>query len=209
MITTVLFDFDGVIVETESQYDDFYDKLSEELNLDIPNFAAQIKGMQLKEVLHLKFPFLPEATKQKIIERTIDFDLQMDYPLVAGVMDFIDSLKKSNFTIGLVTSSMKEKMDIAMAKLGIQHLFDTVVVGDEISKGKPDPMCYLTAAQKLHKKPSECIVFEDSMAGIESALAAGMKVVGVATTLSQQELSAKVERVIPDFLNRTIEPLIL
>lgn len=199
MITSILFDFDGVVVETESQYDIFFDNLAEQLNINIPDFAQQIKGTRLIEVLDLKFPQLDKKLKDTIIKKTFEFERDMDYPLLPGVMDFIAYLKNNNYKIALVTSSMKEKMDAAMDKLNLQNVFDVEIFADQISKGKPDPMCYRLAAKKLNVSPSECLVFEDSIAGIESAIAADMKVVGVTSTLSEQELSRLTNYVISDF----------
>ena len=68
-----------------------------------------------------------------------------------------------------------------------------------IERGKPDPMCYLLAADDLGVPPGDCIVFEDSLAGVQAGLAAGMTVVGVATTLPYKRLAALTPYVIPDF----------
>lgn len=198
-ITTVLFDFDGVIADTEGEYDEFFDKLSDELRLGVADFAAQIKGTRLKEVLELKFPQFSETLKKRIVEKTTTFELTMDYPLVAGVMDFIHYLKSNGYKVGLVTSSHEEKMKIAMGKLSLNGVFDTEVMAGRITAGKPNPMCYLLAAKDLNVSPEACLVFEDSIAGLQSASAAGMRTVGVSTTLPKEELQKITPDVIADF----------
>ena len=74
-----------------------------------------------------------------------------------------------------------------------------MVTADRITAGKPDPMCYLLAARDLQVKPGECVVFEDSFSGIQAGTAAGMRVIGVATTNPEKAICDKVSAVIPDF----------
>ena len=101
----------------------------------------------------------------------------------------------------MVTSSDDAKLKRAFRLLKLDNLFDTVVSADRITKGKPDPMCYLLAASDLHVSPSDSLVFEDSLAGTN----AGMRVIGLSTTNSEKSLKDKVYQVIPDFQNITFE----
>jgi len=105
----------------------------------------------------------------------------------------------------LVTSSDDAKLKRAFRLLKLDNLFDTVVSADRITKGKPDPMCYLLAASDLHVSPSDSLVFEDSFAGIQAGTNAGMRVIGLSTTNSEESLKDKVYQVIPDFQNITFE----
>lgn len=200
MKKAVLFDFDGVIADTEKQYDKFFDQALIKYNLDIPGFALKLKGTQLPEALNTQFPQLPVQLRQQIIHDEHEFGLQMDFPLVPGVTGFISRLKEQGIKIALVTSSVEEKMAIALRKLGMEGLFDTEVMAGRVTRGKPDPMCYQIAAADLGLQPADCVVFEDSLAGIQSGLSAGMRVVGVATTIPEPRLrELKVYDVIHDF----------
>ena len=87
----------------------------------------------------------------------------------------------------------------AFRALPIRDLFDTLVTADRITNGKPDPMCYLLAAEDLQVNPADCIVFEDSFAGIEAATRAGMTIVGISSTNPAEALRPLVDRVIPNF----------
>lgn len=187
-ITTVLFDFDGVIANTEPLYDVFFAQLDKKIDLGIPGFAASLKGKPIAEALSIHYPQFSESLKKTIIEETKAFELTMDYPLVNGVMDFIRFLKSNKYKVGLVTSSNKVKMDYAMKKLRLNDVFDTEVMAERISKGKPVPECYLLAARDLNVNPQECVVFEDSLAGLQAGISAGMKVIGVTTTLPLEEI---------------------
>ncbi len=212
MIKAVLFDFDGVIANTESQYDCFFEQLGEKLHFNIPDFAARLKGTRLPEALDKQFPQLSESLKKDIVRLTYEFELQMNYPLVPGVIDFIQYLRKSDYKIALVTSSDEEKMQVAMEKLNLTDVFDSEVMSGRIDRGKPDPSCYLLAASDLQVSPSECLVFEDSRAGVQAGIAARMHVVGVATTLPADVLKEyQPDDVISDFqdMNRLLSCLSL
>lgn len=206
-ITTVLFDFDGVIANTEPQYDIYIDALGEKYNLGIKNFALKVKGTTSPDILKKYFSHLPKE-EVKTVERELgEFELQMDFPLVDGVMEFIEYLKNNNYKIGLVTSSQDFKMKRALDILNLSKTFDTEVTAARITKGKPNPSCYLLAAEDLNASPSECVVFEDSFHGIRSGKDAGMRVVGVSTTIPENELQGKADFIISDFsdLKQVIE----
>ncbi len=198
-ITTVLFDFDGVIANTEPQYDIYIDALGEKYNLDIENFALKVKGTTSPDILKKYFSHLPQEEVKTVEKELGEFELQMDFPLVDGVMEFIEYLKNNNYKIGLVTSSQDFKMKRALDILNLSETFDTEVTAARITKGKPNPACYLLAAEDLNVSPSECVVFEDSFHGIRAGKDAGMRVVGVSTTIPENELQGKADFIISDF----------
>ena len=146
-----------------------------------------------------------EEFKEKVIRESMEFEQQMPFPPVPGAMEFIHLLKSKDVKVGLVTSSDDAKLKRAFRLLKLDNLFDTVVSADRITKGKPDPMCYLLAASDLHVSPSDSLVFEDSFAGIQAGTNAGMRVIGLSTTNSEESLKDKVYQVIPDFQNITFE----
>ena len=201
MITTILFDFDGVVADTEPQYDEIWNRMAEAYNLGIPNFATLIKGIPLSEIMTKYFGNYPAQEKDSILARSVAFETQMAFPPIPGVMAFIDYLEAHHYKRALVTSSSTVKMKAAMKQLPLERLFPVMITADHITKGKPDPMCYLLAASQLQSAPEECLVFEDSLAGITAGKNAGAKVVGVATTLSSDLLKQHVQWTIPDFTN--------
>lgn len=202
-ISTVLFDFDGVIADTEPQYDIYIEELGEKHNLGIENFAALVKGTTTPYILENYFSHLSREERSKIEQDIYDFEHRMDFPLVSGVMEYIKYLKENNYKIGLVTSSQEVKMKRALKLLNLSDTFDTVVTAARIIDGKPNPMCYLLAAEDLNSAPEECIVFEDSFHGIQAGKSAGMRVVGLSTTINKKDLGEKVNHVIPDFSDLT------
>lgn len=199
---TVLFDFDGVIADTEPLYDIYMDALGDRYNLGIEHFALAVKGTTTPDIVKKHFSHLNQAERDKLVDKLEGFELQMDFPLVDGVLDFINYLKQNKYKIGLVTSSSDAKMKRALKLLKMENTFDTKVTASDITDGKPNPMCYLLAAKNLNSDPKECIVFEDSFHGIQSGKSAGMKVVGLSTTIPTEQLKEKVELVIPDFSDK-------
>ena len=202
---TALFDFDGVIADTEPLYDRYWNEAAERYGLGIPNFADLIKGTTLPDLMAKYFGDRSETFRQTVIQECLAFEEQMDFPLVPGVIDFIRLLRDNGVQTGLVTSSEDRKMERAYRLLGIRDLFDTVVTADRITRGKPDPMCYRLAAQDFKRKPEDCLVFEDSFAGIQAGKGAGMRVIALSTTNPAAQLEGKADYVIPNLADRTFE----
>lgn len=202
---TALFDFDGVVVDTEPIYDIFWDEVADKYQLGIPNFAHRIKGTTLPFIMEKYFSGFPEKTRQHIIDASMAYEKDMPFPPMPGSLEFIRMLKEKKVTLGLVTSSDEAKVRRAFRLLSLDGIFDTVVTADRITQGKPDPMCYLLAASDLQVDPANCLVFEDSFAGIEAGTRAGMRVIGLSTTNPADSLKEKVYRVIPNFESVTFE----
>ncbi|MEG1748198.1 MAG: HAD family phosphatase [Tannerellaceae bacterium] len=198
-LKTALFDFDGVVVDTEPIYDLFWDEASIRYGIGIEHFAHVIKGTTLPNILSTYFGDYSEEFRQKVVKESFDYECIMPIPPMPGSIEFLEMLKAQGVKIGLVTSSDDLKVERAFKLLKIGHLFDSIVTADRITQGKPDPMCYLLGAADLHSDPSDCLVFEDSFAGIQSGTAAGMRVIGLSTTNPPESLRDKVYEVIPNF----------
>jgi HAD superfamily hydrolase (TIGR01509 family) len=194
-----LFDLDGVIIDTEPQYDVFWYETSQKYQLGIENFERLIKGTTLPNIIIRYFSHLPEETQREIVAANRAFDLQMDIVPIPGALEFLAELKNEGIKTALVTSSDNEKLDYVFRSLPIRTCFDTLVSADHVTRGKPDPMCYLLAANNLNILPENCYVFEDSFNGIAAGNAAGMKVIGLSTTSPAECIGDKVLKVIPDF----------
>ena len=199
--TAVLFDFDGVIVDTESNYDIFWSGIASKYDLGIENFPSKIKGNIMSNILNTYFSRYPESVHNEIREACSDFEMRMEYRAIPGALEFIRTLKSHDIQVGLVTSSDNKKVAKASEALALQGIFDCIVTADRITRGKPDPMCFLLGASDLGKTPKECMVFEDSFAGIRAGLDAGMQVIALSTTNPKTLLQEKVNFVIPDFRN--------
>lgn len=202
---TAFFDFDGVVVDTEPIYDLFWNEAAQRYGLGIDNFADIIKGTTLPYLLETYFSNHSEEFRQMVIKESTDYEKTMPIPPMPGSIEFIQLLKEKGVRIGLVTSSDNTKVARAFQLLGLDNTFDTVVTADRITRGKPNPMCYLLAASDLNVSPEDCIVFEDSFFGIQAGNDAGMRVIGLSTTNSPESLQDKVFEVIPNFEHITFE----
>lgn len=200
-----LFDFDGVIVDTEPIYDIFWNDAARRYGLGIDNFAEKIKGTTLPYILKKYFSAYSEEFRQTVIRESTEYEKDMPLPPMPGSIEFLHLLKEHGVKTALVTSSDDTKIQRAFRLLQLDGLFDTVVTADRITEGKPHPMCYLLAAADLKVQPEECVVFEDSFAGIEAGNAAGMRVIGLSTTNAPETLKGKVYEVIPNLEGKTFE----
>jgi HAD superfamily hydrolase (TIGR01509 family) len=195
-----LFDLDGVIIDTEPQYDQFWSKVGIDYNLGIEDFEDVIKGTTMPYIFSNYFPHFTEEEKNELSAANYAFEIQMEIIVVPGALEYLIETKKAGIKTGLVTSSDDAKLEYVFRQLPIRQYFDTVVSADRISRGKPDPMCYLLAAKDLNVLPGNCFVFEDSFPGIASGNAAGMRVIGLTTTNPAESIRDKVWKAIPDFV---------
>ena len=198
MTKGVLFDLDGVVVDSESIYTQFWSDIDKLYPTGVENFAIAIKGNTLQRILADFFP--DNDVKQDILERIKDFEINMRYKPFAEAIRFINELKRNQFRIAIVTSSSQKKMDNLYAQNpGFREMFDAVVTGDMVSHSKPDPEPYLLGAEAIGVAPESCYVFEDSISGIESGIRAGATVIGLATTLPYDKIDGKAHLTINDF----------
>lgn len=198
MTKGVLFDLDGVVVDSESIYTQFWSNIDKLYPTGVENFAIAIKGNTLQRILADYFP--DNDVKQDILERIKDFEINMRYKPFAEAIRFINELKRNQFRIAIVTSSSQKKMDNLYAQNpGFREMFDAVVTGDMVSHSKPDPEPYLLGAEAIGVAPESCYVFEDSISGIESGIRAGATVIGLATTLPYDKIDGKAHLTINDF----------
>lgn len=180
-ITTILFGLDGVIIDTNSYYDHFWNRIAQDNGLSIDNFSGVIKGMTINSIIELYFPLSTPQEKQAIRDKCTQMEQDIDYTtlLIPGVLQFFDYLKQEEYNIGLVTSSRNNKVRIVLDQLALTDTFDTIITSESIKKGKPDPMGYSLAKINLGVQSKECIVFEDTFTGIKAATYAFMRVVAV------------------------------
>lgn len=200
-ITTVFFGLDGVIVDTEIYNKKFWDEIAASNGLKIENFSDVVEGMTLNSIIELYFPLTTIEERQNIRTASTELEQSIDYKsiVVPGVVDFVKYLKEENYNIGIVTSSSLNKVNFILDELGLKDTFDTIITAESIKKGKPDPMGYVLAKTNLSVESSECVVFEDSFTGIKAATYAFMRVIGIETSLSADNLNDYTYASISDF----------
>jgi sugar-phosphatase len=107
---------------------------------------------------------------------------------IAGINKFVQALTNIQYTMGVATSSHHARMIQMLERVGIADNFVHFVTAHDVSKGKPDPEPYLKMAEKINISPSQCLVFEDANSGVQSAIAAGMQVIGIGNAVTIEEL---------------------
>lgn len=193
-----LFDLDGVLVDTETLYTRIWDDIVRIYPTGIDNFAYKIKGNTLEKILSTYFP--DPDTSRDIVRILREREDAMEYELFDGVAEFLAELNECGIPAAIVTSSGDAKMQRLFASLtGFRECFAAVITDSDVTHSKPHPEGYLLAATRLGADPHDCIVFEDSYAGIEAGKAAGAKVVGLATTNPRETLIDKADHVIDSF----------
>ena len=178
-----LFDLDGVVFDTEPQYTVFWGGICRQYHPEHPGLEHEIKGQTLTQIYDRWFsgPLLSE--QESITSRLNDYEQQMSYDYIAGFEALIATLRHHGVKTAVVTSSNIPKMEsVYRHQPGFTSLFDAILTSEDFDRSKPDPDCYLKAAQRLDAESDECIVFEDSFNGLRSGRAARMAVVGLATT---------------------------
>ena len=202
-----LFDFDGVVVDTEPQYTLFWDEKGQKYHPEIPNFGHHIKGQTLIQI-YKQFFRDPESLQDEITRQLLDYELTMHFEYIDGVVDFMKELREKGVKLAIVTSSNDAKMANAYREHPeLKTMVDCIVTADRVTHSKPHPECFLLGAEMLGVEKDNCIVFEDSFHGIEAGNRAGMKVIGLATTNSAEAIAAKCALVIPDFTDFTFEKM--
>lgn len=198
-ITCALFDMDGVMIDTEPQYSVFWKQAGEKYKVGLANFESVIKGTTMPNILKKYFGHVSKSKIDELLNDHDKFEANMSFPEIQGSIRFVESLKVKGIKVGLVTSSSETKLDGVNRVKHFDQLFDTVVSASRVKNGKPNPECYLLAAKEIGVDPVNCIVFEDSFAGLEAGNAAGMTTVGVATTHPANSLAGKCNKVINNF----------
>ena len=208
MITTIIFDMNGVITDDEDIHELATKKAFEQVSVSItpeiyrkfclgrPDTTAfkelmtefQIKGRNIEDLISIKTRFYLELIKDNL----------KIYP---GLVELIHWLHQK-YTLALTTSSTFSEMETVMNKLQIGKLFKTIVTAEDVKHGKPDPEPYLLTAQKLGVDCEDCLVIEDSENGVRSAKSAGMKCVAITNTEKPSNLQL-ADRIIDTYAKIT------
>lgn len=203
--TAALFDLDGVLIDSEGIYTDFWKEQGPKYGVADPQFAHNIKGITLRQILDKFFPQEMHARMQRDI---VEFENNMKFSLFPGVMDFLRELRAASIPMAIVTSSGEKKMKSLFSQLPeFASCFSAVITDADVERSKPDPQGYLLAAKALGADPADCYVFEDSYNGLLAARRSGGKVVALATTNPADTLADKADLVIDGFEGLTLDQL--
>ena len=199
-IKAALFDLDGVVFDTEPQYTVFWGQQCREFHPEHPGLEHEIKGQTLVQIYDAWFSGPLAKRQAEITERLNRFEQQMSYDYIAGFVEYITELRKNGVKTAVVTSSNQPKMEaVYQSRPEFKGMFDAILTSEDFERSKPDPDCYLKAAERLGVSKDDCVVFEDSFNGLKSGRAAGMYVIGLATTNSAEAIAPLCDKVINDY----------
>ncbi|AWV98998.1 HAD family hydrolase [Arcticibacterium luteifluviistationis] len=190
----VIFDMDGVICHTNPYHSKafrvFFEKRG--LNPTDEEFAEHMFGKSNSYILK---HFLgrtvegEEFTQMEEEKEGLFREIYAEYiETIPGYTDWLRVLKAEGFKTGVATSAPRANLNLIMAKVGFEPMMESILASEDVTAHKPDPQVYLKSANNLGVKPENCIVFEDSHSGVSAAINAGMKVVGVLSSHTKEEL---------------------
>jgi len=190
----VIFDMDGVICHTNPYhslaFQSFFGKRG--LNPTNEEFSQHMFGKSNSYILKhfLGREIVGEEFKAFEFEKESLFrEIYADkIETIPGYLDFLNSLKNKNIKTGVATSAPRANLDLIMNFLGFENQMESILASENVKKHKPDPEVYITSAINMNVPISNCIVFEDSFSGVTAALHANMKVVGVLSSHTKEEL---------------------
>jgi len=183
-----LFDWDGVIIDSSAQHEESWEMLADEIGKPLPEDHF-VSGFGMKNQLIipqiLGWTNDPDevdtySLRKEFLYREIVRERGID-PL-PGVVELLQMLRAHDVPCSVASSTHRENIETIFDSIGLRGFFNAVVTAEDVSHGKPHPEVFLKAAEKIGRKPEHCVVFEDAHVGIEAGLAAGAKVIAVATT---------------------------
>lgn len=203
----VLFDNDGVVLDTEKQYAIFWNEQGKIFHPELNNFHSYLLGKSLTETLEIYFS--DSESRETIVKRLYDFEDKMKFEFFPGAYEFLKSLKEKGIPTALVTSSNNDKMKkILRSRPEFNEIFTDIITANRVSKTKPNPECYEEGAKAIKVDPKRCVVFEDSIAGIQAGKAAGCFVIGLTTTKPKEDVEKLADFVIEDLSKISYEYIV-
>lgn len=196
-IKGILFDLDGVLIDTEGTYSHFWSEVDRRFPTGVENFAQVIKGSNLHNILHTYFP--THEMRMQVKAMLDEFQLEMKYDYFAGAVELLQDLNKQGVPCCIVTSSNPDKMrELYRQHPELPGYFKAIVTGDMVSEPKPSPECFELGAQKLGTIAKHCVVIEDSINGLRAGMASGARVIGLSTTCAREEIAPHCHMVAPN-----------
>jgi beta-phosphoglucomutase len=208
MLKAVIFDFDGVICDSEMLHYRALNTVFNRYGVDVPKEVHWDKYLGLSDRENIEavsrdyhMGLDSAAVKRLMEEKKEVFEAlaKAEPLLIDGVSTFVQRLIEHGVRRAICSGAIRSDIDLMLSGSGLADAFEVIVTADDVTYGKPNPEGYLLALEKLNKtgdspiKPAECVVVEDSHWGLEAAIAAGMHPIAVTNTYSREELEPKAE----------------
>ncbi len=211
-LQAVIFDMDGTLMNNNpyhfKAWQTFYKKYNRTLSLD--DYKTEISGHTSVEIFQTFFGkvMTPEEITTHANEKNLLYrELYNPYiKPIDGLIHLLEEIKEANIPMNIATSGSPANVRFMFENIPIAHYFKHVVDASEVIHGKPHPEIFLKAAQYANAEPARCVAFEDSLAGVTSAKAAGMKVIGITTMETAEDLK-ETDAIIKDYTTVTLKML--
>lgn len=193
MVRAVIFDLDGVLVDSEALSFESYELYLKKYGITIDNEDRRLAtgATASDDIGRLSKKYNVSFDRKKSIVEKEALYMRLargNLKVFEGVDGLINLLRENRIKIAVASSGIARRVDFSLREVGLERTFDAVVTGDEVTSGKPRPEIFLKAAEKLKVNPSDCVVVEDSVVGIEAAKNAGMKCIAVTNTFPGEDL---------------------
>jgi beta-phosphoglucomutase len=204
----LIFDMDGVIVDSTAVHTEAWRQYLQLHGIEINDIQGRMLGRHNDDIVRDFFAGT-ELTGDLVLQHGYEKEKvyrgiiapHVERHLIRGARDFVR--RHAHLPLGLASNAEPANVDLILDRTGLRNCFPAIVNGHEVARPKPSPDIYLRAAELLNTAPADCIVFEDSETGVRAAKAAGMRVAGVATTVSALP---GVDLLIADFDDEELEP---
>ena len=212
-VCAVVFDMDGVLIDSHPAHQAAWSEFLHSLGKDIPDRELEfiLEGHTRAEILcHFLGP-LSAVELDQYGKRKDQFFRVHENQIgpISGVCDFLRKLSLQGIPAAVATSASEIRTVSTIERMGFSELFEAVVTASDVEKGKPDPEVYQLACERLSVPPQRTVAFDDAPAGIQSAKSAGLRCIGVSSNgLVPELMDAGAETVIKDFAGLTLEEIL-
>jgi len=208
----MVFDMDGVLIDSHSvhrrAWRNFLNSIGRRTTEKELDFI--LDGRKREEILRYLLGDLPpdQIEEYGILKDKMLQEIGDEVQSIPGVIEFLEDLSEAGIRMAVATSASRRRVESTLMALDLGRFFQTIVTGDDVDAGKPDPAIYRLASARLHEAPGNLLAVEDAVSGVKSATAAGIKCIGVANALRSELLrAAGADPVIPDFRGLSFEQL--
>lgn len=196
----VLFDLDGVLVDSSRFHQAALERLGAELGVAVTNeFHRATFGTRTHETLLRLLPKPPSYSELlRLVERKEALFREAargNLVPLPGAVELVRALALDGYRLAIGSSTVRANIELTLSELGVSDAFDAIAAGEDVTVGKPEPEVFLRAAEKVDAPPSRCIVVEDAPQGVEAARRGGMRVVAVTTSQPASRL-ARADRIV-------------
>ena len=205
-IRAVVFDMDGVLIDSHPAHLTAWQEFLRSLGVDAPHSELSfiLEGRTRGEILRHFLGELPQPELSRLgrLKDEIFRALESSIGSFPGVLGFLKGLQRLNISCGIATSASEIRTASTIERLGLGGFFETVITASDVVAGKPHPQVYQLACQRMCVLPSQSLAFDDAPAGVLAARKAGLRCVGVSQNgMMQALLNAGAEQVIPNFVD--------